>query len=354
MRSIYLDYNATTPVDPTVREAMLPYLEERFGNPSSLHAFGRAARVALDEAREAVAALIGADPVSVVFVGNGSEANNLAIRGIAAAHRDRGRHLVMTAIEHLSVRETCQALEADGFRTTVVPVDQTGRVEPEVVAGVITDETLLVAVMHANNEVGTIQPVEQVASLARERGVPVLVDAIQTVGKMPVDVRTLGCDMVSLSAHKLYGPKGVGALYVRKGLELEALVTGGTHELRRRAGTENVPGIVGFGVACRLAAERREADEKQMVRLRDRLWKGMAERIPGAFLNGDVVSRLPNTLNVSFDGVEGESVVINLDLEGVAVSTGSACASGKVKGSHVLYAMGLNEPRARGSVRFSL
>ncbi len=354
MRTVYLDHNATTPVDPTVRDAMMPYLEEGFGNPSSLHSFGRTARVALDEARDSVAALVGADPMSVVFVSSGTEANNLAIRGTAAAHRDHARHLVVSAVEHNSVMETCRALEADGFVTTIVPVDETGRVEPEAVAEAISDETLLVAIMHANNEVGTIQPVEKVAELAHERGVPVLVDAVQTVGKIPLDVLAMGCDMVSLSSHKLYGPKGAGALYVRKGLELKAHITGGAHELRRRAGTENVPCIVGFGAACRLAAERREAEEKRTLRLRDRLWKGVAERITGVFLNGDPVSRLPNTLNVSFEAVEGESVVINLDLKGVAVSTGSACSSGKVTLSPVLLAMGLDEARARGSVRFSL
>ncbi|MEE9519790.1 MAG: cysteine desulfurase family protein [bacterium] len=354
MRTVYLDHNATTPVDPAVRDAMMPYLEEGFGNPSSLHSFGRTARVALDEARDSVAALVGADPLSVVFVSSGTEANNLAIRGTAAAHRDRARHLVVSAVEHNSVMETCRALEADGVVTTIVPVDETGRVEPEAVAEAISDETLLVALMHANNEVGTIQPVEKVGELARERGVPVLVDAVQTVGKIPLDVLAMGCDMVSLSSHKLYGPKGAGALYVRKGLELKALITGGAHELRRRAGTENVPCIVGFGAACHLAAERREVDEKRTLRLRDRLWKGVAERITGVFLNGDPVSRLPNTLNVSFEAVEGESVVINLDLKGVAVSTGSACSSGKVTLSPVLLAMGLDEARARGSVRFSL
>lgn len=354
MRTVYLDHNATTPVDPAVREAMLPYLGDRFGNPSSIHAVGRTARVALDEARDEVAALIGADPLSVVFVGSGSEANNMAIRGIAAAQRDHGRHFVVSAVEHSSVLETFRALEADGFSTTVVPVDETGMVEPKDVAAAITDETLLVAVLHANNEVGTIQPIEEVAALARERGVPLLVDAVQAAGKMPVDVGALGCDMASFSCHKLYGPKGVGVLYIRQGLELKSLITGGSHEMRRRAGTENVAGIVGFGVACRLAAERREEYEKWMQQLRDRLWKGIAERISGVVLNGNPVSRLPNTLNVSFEAVEGESVVIGLDLEGVAVSTGSACASGKVKPSHVLVAMGLDEVRVRGSVRFSL
>ena len=354
MRTVYLDHNATTPVDPAVRDAMMPYLEEGFGNPSSLHSFGRTARVALDEARDSVAALVGADPLSVVFVSSGTEANNLAIRGTAAVHRDRARHLVVSAVEHNSVMETCRAMEADGFVTTIVPVDETGRVDPEAVAEAISDETLLVALMHGNNEVGTIQPVEKVAELARERGVPVLVDAVQTVGKIPLDVLAMGCDMVSLSSHKLYGPKGAGALYVRKGLELKAHITGGAHELKRRAGTENVPCIVGFGAACRLAAERREIDEKRTLRLRDRLWKGVAERITGVFLNGDPVSRLPNTLNVSFEAVEGESVVINLDLKGIAVSTGSACSSGKVTLSPVLLAMGLDEARARGSVRFSL
>lgn len=354
MRTVYLDHNATTPVDPAVREAMLPYLGDRFGNPSSIHAVGRTARVALDEARDEVAAFIGADPLSVVFVSSGSEANNMAIRGIATAKRDHGRHFVVSSVEHSSVLETCCALEADGFSTTIVPVDETGMVEPKDVAAAITDETLLVAVLHASNEVGTIQPIEEVAALARERGVPLLVDAVQTAGKMPVDVRALGCDMASFSCHKLYGPKGVGVLYIRQGLELQSLITGGSHEMRRRAGTENVAGIVGFGVACRLAAERREEDEKRMQRLRDRLWKGIVERISGVVLNGDPVSRLPNTLNVSFEAVEGESVVIGLDLEGVAVSTGSACASGKVKLSHVLVAMGLDEARVRGSVRFSL
>ena len=354
MRTIYLDHNSTTPIDPAVREEMLPYLGERFGNPSSLHSFGRTARVAVDEARDDAAAIVGADPADVVFVSSGSEANNLAIRGIAAARADGGRHLVVSAVEHSSVIETCRALEADGFRTTLVPVDETGLMEPEAVAEAIDDETLLVAVMHANNEVGTIQPVEAVADVAHERGIPLLVDAVQTVGKLPVDVLGLKCDMLSFSGHKIYGPKGAAALYVRRRLKLKALLTGGAHERRRRAGTENVPGIVGFGAACRLAAERREEDEKRLLALRDRLWKGIFERIPEAFLNGHPVARLPNTLNVSFDGVEGETVVINLDLEGVAVSTGSACASGTAEPSPALLVMGLGDARARGGVRFSL
>lgn len=354
MRTIYLDHNSTTPIDPAVQEAMLPYLKEHFGNPSSLHAFGRKARVAIDEARDSVADIVGADPANVVLVSSGSEANNLAIRGIAAARRDWGNHLVVSAVEHRSVLETCKALEADGFRTTTVPVDEKGMVDPEEVAEAITEDTLLVAVMHANNEVGTIQPVEEVVHLSHEKGVPVLVDAVQTVGKLPIDVAAMGCDMLSYSCHKLYGPKGVGALYIRRGLKLKAILTGGAHERRRRAGTENVPGIVGFGLACRLAAQRREEDEKRMLELRDRLWKGIAERVPGAHLNGHPISRLSNTLNVSFDGVEGETVVINLDLKGVAVSTGSACASGTLEPSPTLLAMGLGEERSRGGVRFSL
>lgn len=354
MRTVYLDHNSTTPIDPAVREAMLPYLAEKFGNPSSLHAFGRTARVAVDEARDSVASIVGADPATMVFTSSGSEANNLAIRGIAAARRDWGRHLVVSAVEHSSVLETCKALEADGFSTTMVAVDDTGMVEPEAVVEAITDETLLVAVMHANNEVGTIQPVQEVVGAAHERSVPVLVDAVQTVGKIPLDVSALGCDMLSFSCHKLYGPKGAGVLYVRRGLKLKPMITGGAHERRRRAGTENVPAIVGFGVACRLAAERREEDEKRLLALRDRLWKGIAERVGGSHLNGHPVSRIPNTLNVSFDGVEGETVVINLDLKGVAVSTGSACASGTLEPSPTLLAMGLGEARAKGGVRFSL
>jgi cysteine desulfurase len=354
MRIVYLDHNSTTPIDPTVREAMLPYLEEHFGNPSSLHAFGRTTRVAVDEARDSVAAIIGADPSTLVFTSSGSEANNLAIRGIAAARRDWGRHLVASAVEHRSILETCKALEAEDFRTAVVAVDETGLVDPQAVAEAITEETLLVAVMHANNEVGTIQPIQEVISVAHERGVPVLVDAVQTVGKVPLDVITLGCDMLSFSCHKIYGPKGAGALYVRRGLKLKPIISGGAHERRRRAGTENVAGIVGFGVACRLAAECREEDEKRTLELRDRLWKGIAERIDGSHLNGHPVSRLHNTLNVSFDGVEAETVVINLDLKGIAVSTGSACSSGMVEPSPTLLAMGLSEERSRGGVRFSL
>jgi cysteine desulfurase len=354
MRTIYLDHNSTTPIDPAVQEAMLPFIREHFGNPSSLHALGRRARVAVDEARDSVADIVGADPATVVFVSSGSEANNLAIRGIAAARRDWGQHLVVSAVEHRSVLETCKALEADGFRTTTVPVDETGMVDPKEVAEAITEDTLLVAVMHANNEVGTIQPVEEVVRTAHERGVPVLVDAVQTIGKLPIDVATMGCDMLSYSGHKIYGPKGAGALYIRRGLKLKALLTGGAQERRRRAGTENVPAIVGFGLACRLAAQRREEDEKRTLELRDRLWKGMAERIPGAYLNGHPVSRLSNTLNASFEGIEGETVVINLDLKGVAVSTGSACASGTLEPSPTLLAMRLGEERSRGGVRFSL
>lgn len=354
MNPIYLDYNATTPVDPLVREAMLPYLGERFGNPSSIHSFGRAARVAVDEARDRVAELIGAEAASVVFTSSGSEANNLAIRGIAHARRDWGSHLVISAVEHRSVRETCRALEADGFSTTVVPVDGCGMVEPEAVAEAVGEETLLAAVMHANNEMGTIQPVEAVARAVHEKGVPLLVDAVQTAGRLPVDVSRMGADMLSLSCHKLYGPKGVGALFVRRGLKLHPIITGGAQERRRRAGTEDVAGLAGFAAACRLAAERMEEDQKRTQALRDRLWKGIAERITGSHLNGHPVSRMPNTLNVSFDGVEGESVVISLDIKGVAVSTGSACSSGLVEPSPTLLAMGLGEERSRGGVRFSL
>ena len=352
---IYLDHNATTPVDPRVIEAMARVLGEEFGNPSSVHHFGQQAKARVDQARTAVAGLAGADPAEIVFTSGGTEADNLAIRGAAEALEPTGRrHLVTSGIEHEAVLKTVAALARRGWQATVLAVDASGIVAPGALREALSPSTALVSVMHANNEIGTVQPVAELAALAHEHGALFHTDAVQSAGKIPVDVHALGVDLLSMSAHKFYGPKGVGALWIRRGTRLVPTLTGGRHERNRRAGTENVPGIVGMGVAAELARAAMGAASAALAALRDRLEARILAEVPRATLNGAVASRVPNTSNISFEGVEAESLLIALDLEGVAVSTGSACSSGTLEPSHVLKAMGLSAHRTQSSIRFSL
>lgn len=352
---IYFDHNATTPVDPGVAEVVCRTLLEPFGNPSSVHHFGQQAKAVLDEARSAVAALVNGEPSEVVFTSGGTEADNFALRGAAEAAEPAGRrHLIASAIEHEAVLVTLKALARRGWQVTLLPVDASGLVDPGALEAALTDETAIVSVMHANNEIGTIQPVAELARLAHGRGALFHTDAVQSVAKIPVDVRALGVDLLSLSAHKFNGPKGVGALWIRRGTRLTAMMTGGKHERTRRAGTENVPGIAGLGAAARLAVSKLEHDHARVAALRDRLEAAVLERIPGTVVNGARQPRVPNTTNISFEHVEAESLLIALDLEGIAVSTGSACSSGTLEPSHVLRAMGLPAHRTQNSIRISL
>ena len=355
-RYIYLDHAATTPVDERVVAAMLPYFTERFGNPSSIHRFGRAALEALDDAREAVAAVLGASRKEIIFTGGGSEADNLAIKGVALAQREAGKgaHIITSAIEHHAVLHAVEQLEAFGFEATLLPVDGDGLVRPADLRAALRSDTVLVSIMYANNEIGTIQPLAELGAICREYGVPFHTDAVQAAGAVSLNVNDLNVDLLSLAAHKFYGPKGVGALYVRRGIPLLPQINGGGQERRRRAGTENVAEIVGMAAALRLAEEHRERYAAACAALRDRLVVGIRERIPDVSLNGHPSRRLPNNVNVAFDGVEGESVLLLLDQEGIAASSGSACTSGALEASHVLLALGVPHERAIGSVRFTL
>ena len=351
---IYLDHNATTPVDPAVAAAMGTILLNEFGNPSSVHHFGQRAKAVLDEARSAVAALIGAQPGDVVFTGGGTESDNAAIRGAAEALESTGRrHLITTAIEHEAVLNTFKALAKRGWRTTLLPVDATGVVAPDALEAAMTSDTALVSVMHANNEVGTIQPIAELAAIAKRHGAVMHTDAVQSAGKIPVDVAALGVDLLSISAHKLNGPKGVGGLWIRRGTRLLPFATGGKQERGRRAGTENVSGIAGLGVAAQLARTKLVVEGTRLAALRDQLEALVCAAVAGTAVNG-TGPRVPNTSNISFDRVEAESLLIALDLEGIAVSTGSACSSGTLEPSHVLKAMGFAAHRSQNSIRFSL
>jgi cysteine desulfurase len=352
---IYLDYNATTPLAPGVADAMTAAMRDVFGNASSVHYFGQQAKAAVDTARSSVAALVNADPSEIAFTGSGTESDNLAIRGAAEAlEPTKRRHLIASAIEHEAVLNTLKALGRRGWRTTLLPVDQSGIVSPDRLRELITDDTALVSVMHANNEIGTVQPVAALAAIAHERGALMHTDAVQTGGKIRVDVRQLGVDLLSLSAHKFNGPKGAGALWIKRGTRLQPQLTGGKHERGRRAGTENVSALVGMGVAARLAAEKLSGEAVRVGALRDRLEEGILRHVTGTAINGARIDRVPNTTNISFDRVEAESLLIALDLEGVAVSTGSACSSGTLEPSHVLRAMGFPPHRTQNSLRFSL
>jgi len=360
MRRVYLDYAATTPTHPKVVEAMIPYFSDKFGNPSSLHHFGQEAKAAIEQAREKVARLIGAKPEEVVFTSGGTEADNFALEGVAFAHEARGRHIITSAIEHHAVLECAEFLKKRGFQITYLPVDKYGLVDLAKVAEAITDKTILVSIMHANNEVGTIQPIAEIAKVIKARsqalGIRIYfhTDAVQTVGHLPLKVEELGVDLLSMSAHKLYGPKGVGALYIRKGTKITRFLHGGEQENGRRSSTENVPGIVGFGVAAEIAEQEMEKENKRLMELRDQLIKGILENIPDSQLNGHPGLRLPNNVNVSIKYVEGESMLLNLDMQGIAASTGSACSSGSLEPSHVLLALGLSHELAHGSLRFTL
>ena len=354
MKRAYLDYAATTPTHPEVVAAMLPYFTEAFGNPSSIHSHGQEAKQALEEARDKVAALIGAESEEVVFTGSGTEADNFAIKGVAYANESKGNHIITSTIEHHAVIESARFLERKGFRVTYLPVDEYGLVDPDDVRRAITDKTILISVMQANNEVGTIEPIAEIGRIAREAGVYLHTDAVQTVGHIPVDVNDLGVDLVSMSAHKFYGPKGVGALYIRKGTKLVPFMHGGEQESGWRASTHNIPGIVGLGKAVELAQQEMTEEAERVTHLRDRLINGFRERIDHIRLNGHPTGRLPNNVSVTVDFVEGESVLLNLDLEGISASTGSACSSSSLEPSHVLLAMGLPQERAHCSLRFSL
>ncbi len=355
MSRVYLDHNATTPVAPEVADRMDRAVRELWGNASSVHHFGQQAKAGVDDARSQVAALLGADAAEIVFTAGGTEGDNFALRGAAEALEPTGRrHLIASAIEHEAVLNTLKALARRGWRVTLLPVDQSGIVRPDSLREVITDDTAIVSVMHANNEIGTVQPVAELAAIAKAHGALVHTDAVQTAGKLPIDVHSLGVDLLSVSAHKFYGPKGIGALWVRRSVRLLPFLTGGRQERNRRAGTENVPAIVGLGVAAERATGKMAEESARLAALRDRLEGAILAAVAGAERNGAAEPRVPNTSNISFSRIESESLLIGLDLEGVAVSSGSACSSGTLEPSHVLKAMGLPHARTLSSIRFSL
>jgi cysteine desulfurase len=351
---IYLDHNATTPLDGRVFEAMVPYMNRHWGNPSSPYSFGNQARLAVDEARERVAECFGCKPAEIVFTSSGTESDNFAVRGVARALRSQGNHIVTTAIEHHAVLNTCKALESEGYRITYLPIGSDGAVRIEDVEKSLGPETILITIMHANNETGVIQPVEEVAVLAKKRRIAFHTDAVQTAGKIPRRLSELGADLISISGHKFYGPKGTAVLYIREGTPIDPILTGGPHERSLRAGTENVAGIVGLSYAMALAVESSESEYKRLQNLRDRLETQICSTMPRVKINGASAQRVPNTSNMSFESVDGESVVLGLDLRGIYVSTGSACSTGDPEPSHVLLAMGLTPKEAQGSVRISL
>lgn len=359
MKRIYLDYAATTPADPRVVEAMQPYFSEKYGNPSSIHSFGQETKSAIEAAREKVARLIGAQPEEIVFTSGGTEADNHALEGVAFANEAKGNHIITTAIEHHAITECGEFLNKRGFQTTLLPVDKDGLGSPEAVAKALTDKTILVSVMHANNEIGTIEPLSEISKLIKTRSTELgtrvyfHTDAVQTVGHLPIKVDELGVDLLSMSAHKFYGPKGVGALYIRKGTKMVPFLHGGGQERNRRASTENVSGIVGMGVAAELALQGMEEENQRLLPLRDKLIKGLLAKIPDSRLNGHATQRLANNVNVSIKYIEGESMLLNLDMEGIAASSGSACTSGSLDPSHVLLAIGLTHEIAHGSLRFT-
>lgn len=352
---IYLDHAATTPTDPEVVQAMLPYFTDRFGSASTLYSLGKDTREAVERAREQVALLIGARPDEVYFTSGGTESDNWAILGTAQALIEKkGNHIITSKIEHHAVLEPCHFLEKHGFEITYLPVDADGLVDPDDVRRAITDRTVLVSVMHANNEIGTIEPVEEIGRIAREHKILFHTDTVQTVGNIPVDVNAIGCDMLAISGHKLYGPKGVGAMYLRKGTRIQRFMQGGGQEANRRSGTHNVPGIVGIGRAAELARERLDETIPRLLSYRDKLIDGILTGIPDVKLNGHRTERLPNNVNVSFEGIEGESIILLLDMHGICASSGSACTSGSLDPSHVLMALGMKHEQAHGSLRLTL
>lgn len=354
MKQIYLDHAATTPTDQEVVKAMLPYFTDKFGNPSSIHSFGQEGRAAIEASREQIASLLGTKPDEIIFTSGGTESDNFTIKGVAFANQRKGDHVITTSIEHHAVIEPCEFLEKRGFNVTYLPVDQNGLVDPDDVKKAISDKTILISIIHANNEIGTIEPIAEIGKIAKEKKIYFHSDSVQTFGHIPINVDELNVDLLSVSAHKLYGPKGIGALYVRKGTRITPFMQGGGQERRRRASTENVPGIVGFGKAVELAKKEMEGESKKLTSLRDKLIKGILEKIDHANLNGHPTQRLPNNVNFSIEFIEGESMLISLDMEGIAASTGSACTSGDLEASHVLLALGLSHELAHGSLRFSL
>lgn len=354
MRKVYLDNAATTALSPRVLEAMLPYFTQHYGNPSSVHAFGREAKQGLDKARDQVAKALHCEPSEVIFTGCGTESDNTVLLGVAQRYGNKGKHIITTNVEHHAILHTCEYLEKQGYEVTYLPVDQDGLVTAEQVAAAIRPDTILVSIMFANNEVGTIMPIQEIGAVCKEKGVLFHTDAVQAVGHIPVDVQAMHIDMLSLSAHKFHGPKGVGALYCRKGIRLPSYIMGGAQEKGRRAGTENVAGIVGLGAAIELATEQLEENRAKMTALRDRLMTGIQARISEVKLNGHPTNRLPNNVNFSFKYIEGESILLMLDMNGIAASSGSACTSGSLDPSHVLLALGLPHEIAHGSVRLTL
>ncbi len=353
MRKVYLDHSATTPISREVVEAMLVVMEKDFGNPSSVHQFGREAKKAMEDSREKVAQLIGAMPSEIFFTSGGTEADNLALLGAVKAYQKRGKHIITSSIEHHAVLDTAKQLEKLGFEVTYLPVDKFGMVSVDELKGSLREDTILISIMHANNEVGTIQPIEEIGKLAADKKIIFHVDAVQSVGKIPVDVNSLNIDLLSVSAHKIYGPKGIGCLYVRKGIRLEPQHFGGGQERKRRPGTENMPGIVGFGKAAELALVNLPK-EQEITKLRDKLLVGLMKEIPDCQLNGHPTERIPTNVNVSIRFLEGESILLSLDMKGIAASSGSACTSGSLDPSHVLTAMGICHEIAHGSLRLTL
>lgn len=350
-----MDHAATTPTDIEVVKAMEPYFTQKYGNPNSIHSFGQEARDAVEEARKKIAHLIGANPSEIIFTGGGTESDNFAIKGIAWANQKKGNHIITSKIEHHAVLHSCQFLEKHGFRVTYLPVDKCGLIDPGDVKKAITNQTILVTIMHANNEIGTIEPIKEIGKVVKGAGIYFHTDSVQTAGHIPIDVNDLGVDMLSMSGHKLYGPNGVGVLYFRKGTRIDSLIDGGSQEKNRRAGTENVAGIVGMGKAAELAEKRLvQGEEDKIIKLRDRLIKDIAEKIDHVHLNGHPTKRLPGNVNFCFEFIEGESMLLNLDMEGVAASSGSACTSGSLEPSHVLLAIGLPPEIAHGSLRLTL
>ena len=354
MKKIYFDHNATTPVHEEVFEAMLPYLKEEWGNPSSIHWAARAPRKAVDTARERIAAFLNCTPLEVIFTSSGTESDNHPIKGLVNAKKGKGNHIITTKVEHPAVLNTCKHLAKEGYEVTYLGVDSKGMLDIDELKDGVTDRTILITVMYANNETGVVFPVDEIAAIAREKGIAFHTDAVQAAGKVPLDMQKLNVDLLSISGHKLYGPKGMGALFARRGVRLVPLIHGGHHERNRRGGTENVAGIVGLGKACEIASRDMEREIAQLTRLRDRLEKGLIKRIEHVYVNGDRENRLPNTTNISFEFVEGESLLLNLDMKGIAASSGSACTSGSLEPSHVLMAMGMSHELSHGSVRFSL
>lgn len=352
-KRIYVDNAATTKVAPEVVEAMLPYFTEDYGNPSSIYNEGRTAKKAVENAREKVACAIGADPKEIYFTGSGSEADNWAIRSVARAYKDKGNHIITSAVEHHAILHTCQDLEKQGYEVTYLPVDEYGMVSAEDVKNAIRDNTILISIMFANNEIGTIMPIAEIGKITKEAGVLFHTDAVQAVGNVPIDVKEMNIDMLSLTAHKFHGPKGSGALYVRSGIKLTSFITGGAQERMRRAGTENVPGIVGLGKAIEMATADIEAKQKKLTEIRDTYINKVLERVPYSRLNGHPTQRLAGNANISFEFIEGEGLLLSLDMKGISASSGSACTSGSLDPSHVLLAIGLKHEQAHGSLRTS-